>query len=99
MVTSTVILSLLTTVTGYGFPSGKSFEPGAIYVGLPASAIPNMTMSHHCITSAVAALVSCSHARKGNDGSGTSANTSAHHDGHDGKGDHRVDKDGQHVGN
>ena len=56
MVTSTVILSLLTTVIGYGFPSGKSFEPGAIYVGLPASAIPNMTMSHHCITSAVAAL-------------------------------------------
>jgi len=46
MVTSTVILSLLTTVIGYGFPSGKSFEPGAIYVGLPASAIPNMTMSH-----------------------------------------------------
>ena len=46
MVTSTVILSLLTTVIGYGFPSGNSFEPGAIYVGLPASAIPNMTMSH-----------------------------------------------------
>ena len=55
MVTSTVILSLLTTVIGYGFPSGNSFEPGAIYVGLPASAIPNMTMSRDCVKSAVAA--------------------------------------------
>jgi len=42
MVTSTVILSLLTTVIGYGFPYGNGFEPGTIHVGLPASAIPNI---------------------------------------------------------
>ena len=55
MVTSTVILSLLTTVIGYGFPSGNGFEPGAIHVGLPASAIPNITMSRDCVKSAVTA--------------------------------------------
>ncbi len=55
MVTSTVILSLLTTVIGYGFPSGNGFEPGAINVGLPASAIPNITMSRDCVKSAVTA--------------------------------------------
>ena len=55
MVTSTVILSLLTTVIGYGFPSGNGFEPGTIHVGLPASAIPNITMSRDCVKSAVAA--------------------------------------------
>ena len=50
MVTSTVILSLLSTVIGYGFPSGNGFEPGAIHVGLsPASAIPNITMSRNCV--------------------------------------------------
>eukprot|EP00900_Chrysochromulina_parva_P018242 jgi/Chrpa1/26419/Chrysochromulina_OHIO_Genome00027327-RA len=49
MVTSTVILSLLNTVIGYGF------EPGAIHVGLSASAIPNITMSRDCVKSAVTA--------------------------------------------
>ena len=57
MVTSSVILSLLSTVIGYGFPSGNGFEPGAIHVGLsPASAIPNITMSRDCVKSAVTAL-------------------------------------------
>jgi hypothetical protein len=56
MVTSTLIISLLSTVIGYGFPSGNGFEPGAIHVGLsPASAIPNITMSRDCVKSAVTA--------------------------------------------